>query len=221
MSDHTTPKVILPRDQTGENGPNVADANDANYNLTVDHALRYQNLLANRSGSNQANGPLMTKRLRQKKDAELARTRVGEGLDYLFIRARLPDRTALDYQLIVSSTLHSLYETVKGSLVETAASKVSISLSSPYVKLNDDDTVSLLEAGFSKKTMVLVEIAECSPPYLKPHILETAKTLTQYNKEHELQEGESTEAEQKPVKKLTKTPKWLKISKKISATIIG
>ena len=63
MSDNHHPQVLLPRDQT--NSAAAAAKDDEQYQLTVDHALRYQKLLANRSGSNLANGPLMTKRLRE------------------------------------------------------------------------------------------------------------------------------------------------------------
>ncbi|CAG98947.1 Ubx4p [Kluyveromyces lactis] len=219
MADNSTnhhPKVILPRDQTSVNG---SDVNDANYNLTVDHALRYQKLLANRAGTNLATGPLMTKRLREQKEGQdSASAQAAQSIDYLYIRARLPDRTALDYQLSVTSTLHSLYETIRGSLIETAAAQVSVSLSSPFIKLKDDDTVTLLDAGFSKKTLVLVEVGDCSPPYLKPHLLANAKAYAeQQQKEQKIQEnsgGESIAEGPKPTRKLTKAPKWLKLSKK-------
>ncbi|KAG0670161.1 hypothetical protein C6P41_002498 [Kluyveromyces marxianus] len=214
MSDNHHPQVLLPRDQTNSA---AAAKDDEQYQLTVDHALRYQKLLANRSGSNLANGPLMTKRLRENEKPQSKNPL--QGLDYLYIRARLPDRTALDYQLSVSSTLHSLYEIVKGSLQEEASTHLVLSLSSPYTKLKDDDSITLIDAGFHKKTLVIAELPNVLPPYLKPHLLANAKSIEQASSTETGSEAKDNETapsqeEKKPAKKLTKAPKWLKISKK-------
>ena len=81
------------------------------------------------------------------------------------------------------------------------------------------DSITLIDAGFHKKTLVIAELPNVLPPYLKPHLLANAKSIEQASSTETGSEAKDnktapSQEEKKPAKKLTKAPKWLKISKK-------
>lgn len=187
---------------------------DTDYDLTTEHAMKYQSILSKKAGN--SNGPLLTKNLREKREKPKPTPPL---LYHCEIKARFPDRTFIHLQFTSEDTIGAVYESVKESLNDPERS-FNLALSHPYLKL-EDHKQSLKEASFDKKTLVVVEI-QGSSPYLKSDLLKDAapsesllsQSLLTKNNPEETQATANSEFVPKPAKKMVKTPKWLKISKK-------
>lgn len=190
----------------------LAGTEDHEYELTVNDALIYQKLLSSRVGNR--SGPLLTKKLRMQEEAKDSSN--STKLEHCEIRARFPDRTFIQLQFSPTDTISALYKAVRDSLNDPE-SEFAIALSHPYKKLeNLSETVQ--GASFGKKTLVVVEI-KGNPPYLKTDLLKSAQQSAlslSSNSQASVEPKNVVDGNgpEKPLKKLSKAPKWLKLSKK-------
>ena len=222
------PKVYIPPqvpivEQLRDN-PNGDEDEDDVYELTVEQARKYQQMLSNRAGT--LGGPLMTKRLREELERE--RKAPVNTVRECQVRIKFPDLSFLELCFKPDDTMETVYSKVSGLLVDETWD-FKLSETHPHRYLARDTQGSLHgDLKFGAKSILLFEPVQGprmpTAPFLKSNIMATAEELSlrhagnsSSGKSVEIPNGSNkTEAPKGKAKKLTpgKLPKWFKIARK-------
>lgn len=215
------PTVYLPPETSISQRMNDnEELNEEDYELTVDHAKLYQNIVAKQAGS--LGGPLMTRRMREEQEARL-RSNLKK-ITQCFIRIRFPDLTQMEIVFKADDTVDTVYEVV-GKMV--TVKHFGLYQTHPHKKIDPSDLKLVDDLQFGTKTILLFE-SEHSPSqgrFIDEDIFKSAKNITDSierpNQEHKELDGKTLEEVSRDNRKLNytreksnKIPKWLKLSKK-------
>lgn len=198
------------------------DQDEEDYELTVDQARRYQQLLTKQTGT--LGGPLMTKRMREQKEGERLKNKITECV----LRIRFADRTHIEVTFGPDEDMQTVYKVVSKSFIDEQLSFV-LCQPHPYKILPPDERQLAEDLGFGSKTLLLFQ-SENEGPYLKSTILNEAKGLTEAddvkldrleppttkveNKHEEIVPSTKMKTTSSISSSAKKVPKWLKLSKK-------
>ncbi|KAK9312970.1 hypothetical protein V1522DRAFT_405455 [Lipomyces starkeyi] len=231
--------VYLPPDKTPEP---VNDYDESIYEMTTVRAKAYQSLLTTKSRRLTEGGPMLTKELRQKQEAE-KRAKVGK----CEVRIRFPDQTQLLSTFNTTETIGDVMTFVRFSLVDPMI-PFYFFITPPRRVLADPSKTLVDDLGFGSREILYfawdmaklkAQLGEgYEPPRqpLRPEILKEAldvskmPTFESEQKEHEDEDtkkvksktlGGTGEAGRTlgggPVSsgsKLTKPPAWMKLGRK-------
>ena len=208
------PSVFLP-----SNEPLAVDQmeEEEDYELTVEQARRYQQMLSMKAGT--LGGPILTKRLREQAANGLSKK--NKSVTECLLRIKFPDRSHIEIAFKPDEDMHTVYDIVSQSLINEEIS-FTLNQSHPFKPLAKDNQKLLDDLEFSSKTMLLFETASTSTgPFLKPHLLRDAQKIShQATAAPSPDTTDSSNAQShsdnvpKIKKTLNKVPKWLKLSKK-------
>lgn len=195
---------------------------EEDYELTVDQARRYQQMLTKQIGT--LGGPLMSKRMREQKEGEQLKTKITECI----LRIRFADQTHIEVSFRPDEDMQTVYKVVSKSFIDEQL-RFNLCQSHPYKVLPPDEKQLVDDLGFGSKTLLLFQ-SESEGPYLKSTILNEAKGLTEADDvKLDRLEAPTTKIENKdeeyvPSPKIKtasslsgstkKVPRWLKLSKK-------
>lgn len=195
--------------------PIVKD-NESDYEVTVNHVRKYQEMLSRKAGS----GSMLTKRLREQQQPKLK-----HHVEVCNIRVKFPDRTHIEVSFKPDETIDAVYEVVRNSLVQPQMD-FWLSYSHPHQRIEKSAQRLEEDLHFSTKTMLLLETHE-SGPYLNPSLMQFAKDMSEAVDVKldrgvdqlgfdEDKKSETSKEASRPTKGAfaSKTPKWLKLSKK-------
>ncbi|KOG97408.1 Ubx4p [Saccharomyces eubayanus] len=208
------PSVFLP-----SNEPLAVDQmeEEEDYELTVEQARRYQQMLSMKAGT--LGGPILTKRLREQAAHGLSKK--NKSVTECLLRIKFPDRSHIEIAFKPDEDMHTVYDIVSQSLLDD---KINFTLnqSHPFKPLANDDQKLLEDLEFGSKTMLLFETDSTSTgPFLKPHLLKDAQKISHQatvTPSPESTDSSNTQSHSDNVPKIKKTlnkvPKWLKLSKK-------
>lgn len=196
---------------------------DEIYELSVEQARRYQNILSKQTGN--LGGPLMTRRMREdkmKETKEKNRKRITECL----VRVKFPDRTFLEIAFKPEEAMHNVYMEVTKSL-RSSDLLFELYQTHPHVLLKDDDQLLVDELKFGMKNVVLLEPVDANikGPFLKERMIKEAKPISETLQEDvkdtqngsagkKSTPGENSVEKPKAKRALKGVPKWLRLSKK-------
>lgn len=207
------PKAYIPSNLPIVN--QIQPPSDSTYELTVEHAKKYQEILSRQSGG--LGGPLMTKRLREQMEGKNKKTTLKECI----VRIKFPDRTFLEIGFHPEDKISTVYSLVSKSLInEECDFKLFQTHPHKYLesgseKINDD-------LNFGARTVLLFECESSDGPFLKSAIMYNAESMITKpkntpigaNTESDLTKSSDKKEHHKPLKSLNKVPKWMKLSKK-------
>ena len=191
------------------------------FEMTIAQARKYQNMLSRKAGT--LGGPLLTKRLREKYEADVL-PKKSEILTCM-IRIRFPDRTNIELAFKPDDTLVTIYKVLSQALINEHHN-FALWIAYPHQILEKNSKKLLDDLKFGSKTLLLLE-SEKGGPYLKPDLIQNAKSMDEAN-DVKLDRLESTglsntdgsagskgnvSKSQNPVL-LNKVPNWLKLGKK-------
>ena len=223
------PKVYIPPqvpivEQLRDN-PNGDEDEDNAYELTVEQARKYQQMLSNRAGT--LGGPLMTKRLREELERE--RKPPANTVRECQVRIKFPDLSFLELFFKPDDTMETVYSKVASLLVDETWD-FKLSETHPHRYLARDTQGSLHgDLKFGAKSILLFEPVQGpkmpTAPFLKSSIMATAEELSlrhevnsSSDKSADIPNGsrDKTELPKGKAKKLTpgKLPKWFKVARK-------
>lgn len=193
-----------------EAGKSAVPSDDHDFEPTTAHAHAYISTIRKTGGTNKSGSTLLTEKLRdQQKQAKINQ------LGGVKVRLRFPDGVYVETEYSKNDTVGSMVDTVKGVLGRDQ--KFKLWQSYPRKELNDVSLRLMADLGFLTNTLVTVEFPGVakfdSKAVLKPGVVvETPKSVDSDVKEEA--SGGSSNAQAKPRKKMTGTPKWLKLGKK-------
>lgn len=196
-----------------EAGKSAVPSEDHDFEPTTAHAHAYISTIRKTGGTNKSGSTLLTEKLRdQQKQAKINQ------LGGVKVRLRFPDGVYVETEYSKNDTVGSMVDTVKGVL--GGDQKFKLWQSYPRKELNDVSLRLMADLGFLTNTLVTVEFPGVakfdSKAVLKPGVVvETPKPVESDNKgDASSSSGGPSKAEAKPKKKMTGTPKWLKLGKK-------
>ncbi|KAG5357433.1 hypothetical protein CJU90_6268 [Yarrowia sp. C11] len=195
-----------------EAGKSAVSTEDHDFEPTTAHAHAYISTIRKTGGTNKSGSTLLTEKLRdQQKQAKINQ------LGGVKVRLRFPDGVYVETEYSKHDTVGSMVDTVKGVL--GGDQKFKLWQSYPRKELNDVSLRLMADLGFLTNTLVTVEFPGVakfdSKTALKPGVVvETPKPVESDAKGDTPSAGGSSNAETKPKKKMTGTPKWLKLGKK-------
>lgn len=202
----------------------IIEDDDETYELSVEQARRYQNILSKQTGN--LGGPIMTRRMREEKlkaESQNNRKRITECL----VRVKFPDRTYLEMAFKPEETMSNVYQLVSENLSYDNL-KFHLYQPHPHVLLESDEKTLADDLKFGLKNVILLEPEDSTKkgPFLKDSVLKYAKpiieTLEQDRQppikekriESPTKHEEPVTQERKTKKSLNGVPKWLRLSKK-------
>ncbi|CCE65549.1 hypothetical protein TPHA_0L01970 [Tetrapisispora phaffii CBS 4417] len=159
--------------------------------LTVEDAIRYQGSLARKTGT--FGGQILTKRLREKYEAELIAKR--EPIIECLVRIRFPDRSNIQIAFKPDDTANKIYEVVSKSLFKSDID-FTLSISYPLTILQNDDKQLVRDLDFTSKTLLLFK-SDYEGQYIKKELMESAHDILEAedmkaDKDIQLQEIQSS-----------------------------
>ncbi|SCU88762.1 LAME_0E01068g1_1 [Lachancea meyersii CBS 8951] len=182
---------------------------EEDFELTVNHLKKYQNMLSKNAGGNH---PLLTKRLQEKESPP-------KTIENCNVRIRFPDRTCIDINFRPDDTVHLVYEAVARCLNDKTA-PFALFHSHPHKQVPDNDSKLVADAKFGSKTLLILQTTQ-SDVKLRSDLLKKAKTFSDLretgdSKAQTVPSPVPNSPEKKPSKGLRvgQTPKWLKLGKK-------
>lgn len=193
-----------------EAGKSAVPSDDHDFEPTTAHAHAYISTIRKTGGTNKSGSTLLTEKLRdQQKQAKINQ------LGGVKVRLRFPDGVYVETEYSKNDTVGSMVDTVKGVL--GGDQKFKLWQSYPRKELTDVSLRLMADLGFLTNTLVTVEFPGVakfdSKAVLKPGVVvETPKPVDSDSKAEA--SGGSSNAQAKPKKKMTGTPKWLKLGKK-------
>ncbi|CCC69507.1 hypothetical protein NCAS_0C05170 [Naumovozyma castellii] len=202
----------------------LEEEEEVEFEMTIDQARRYQNILSKQTGN--LNGPLLTKRLREKSEKEHSLKRTPPKVCTL--RIRFPDRTHIEATFNADDTMVSVYNLVSNALLQDDI-EFTLNQSYPYTALNRDESKLVNDLKFGKKNLLVFSTDKQLDQYLKDEFLSKAKDLSEaddvkLDRETAMnnarkqgthkEEQPSTPGSSKNKTSFKKVPKWLKLSKK-------
>lgn len=204
-----------------------ADTNydDDVYELSIEHAKMYQNMLLKQTGN--LGGPLMTKRLREEKMRQI-REMNRQNIKECLMRIKLPDCSYLEIAFKPNETMRNVYEEISKNFSDSQV-KFNLYQTHPHVLLPCNDQLLVDDLKFRSKNVIVLELEDPTKKglLLKDTLLANAKSIVgtlEGNPDLEMKHSnlESTNPtnndistrESKPKKSLKGIPKWLKLSKK-------
>lgn len=202
-----------------------ANYNDNVYELSIEHAKMYQNMLLKQTGN--LGGPLMTRRLREEK-LKQTREAHGQNVKECLMRIKFPDRSYLEITFKPNETMRTVYEEISKNLSD-CQSKFNLYQTHPHVLLPCNDQLLVDDLKFTSKNVIILEFEDPTKkgPFLKDTLLANAKSIIETLernhdpdlKDSDLESTSSTSKDTsiqkiKPKKSLNGIPKWLKLSKK-------
>lgn len=191
---------------------------DTDYELTVEHARLYQNMVAKQAGS--LGGPLITKRMREQQGSKL-RPNIKK-IDECFIRIRFPDLTQVEAIFKTNDTIDTVYKIV-AKMIKESNEKFGLYQTHPYKKLHRSNLKLVDDLGFGSKTILIFESEHniTQGPFIEEAMLAKAKNITASMERKTNGNINKEEKESKEPRKLKfdvqtqkGLPKWLKLSKK-------
>ncbi|CCF55467.1 hypothetical protein KAFR_0A00290 [Kazachstania africana CBS 2517] len=211
------PTAYIPSEESIISQLITQDEGDDTYELTVDQARRYQQILSNKTGS--LGGPLLTKRLREQRELEMRAKR--NALKECFIRIKFPDLTFLEIVFKPSDTMKIVYNEVSKALIDEDM-EFTLFQTHPMKELSADDSLLADDLEFGSKTVLLFKSINSNQElFLRSSILQHAKKLNDLN-EVKIDQGsvsatkvdDESSTKVSKTKALNKIPKWLKLGKK-------
>ncbi|CAL9736005.1 UBX domain-containing protein 4 [Monosporozyma servazzii] len=203
---------------------NITEDDDDTYELSVEQAKRYQNILLKQTGN--LGGPIMTRRMREEKlktETENNRKRITECL----VRVKFPDRTYLEIAFKPEETMSNVYQLVSENLSYDNL-KFQLYQPHPHVLLESNEKSLADDLKFGLKNVILLEPEDSTKkgPFLKDSVLKYAKPIIEtleYDRQPSTKEKkienptkheQPVSQERKTKKSLNGVPKWLRLSKK-------
>lgn len=196
---------------------------DIDYELTVDHAKLYQNMVAKQAGS--LGGPLMTRRMREEQESRL-KSNINK-ITECIIRIRFPDLTQIEVIFKADDTINTVYNVIE-EMITNENEKFGLYQTHPHKKLDRSELKLVDDLDFRSKTILVFETEQPTNtgPFIKKNILENGINISnsidpQLNQNGTSQDDDIEVPIKKEMKKSTfssqnpqKIPKWLKLSKK-------
>ncbi|CAL9730629.1 UBX domain-containing protein 4 [Monosporozyma unispora] len=203
---------------------NTTEQDDDTYELSVEQARRYQNILSKQTGN--LGGPIMTRRMREEKlkaENKTHRKRITECL----VRVKFPDRSYLEIAFKPEETISIVYQQVSENLAYDDL-EFKLFQPHPHLLLDCDEKTLADDLNFGLKNVILLEPEDSTKkgPFLKDSVLRNAKPITETLEQDRQLTGKEKRAEnptpheatvkqeRKTKKSLNGMPKWLRLSKK-------
>ncbi|AOW06092.1 GLUT4 regulating protein TUG-domain-containing protein [Yarrowia lipolytica] len=195
-----------------EAGKSTVPTDDHDFEPTTAHAHAYISTIRKTGGTNKSGSTLLTEKLRdQQRQAKINQ------LGSVKVRLRFPDGVYVETEYSKNDTVGSMVDTVNNVL--GGDQKFRLWQSYPRKELNDVSLRLMTDLGFLTNTLVTVEFPGLakfdSKAVLKPGVVvETPKPVESDTKGDVPSSGGPSTTEAKPKRKMTGTPKWLKLGKK-------
>ncbi|KAL6940855.1 hypothetical protein ACO0QE_004773 [Hanseniaspora vineae] len=153
-----------------------AHANENEYEVDVEDARKYQNMLLKMAN------PLLKKREELEKAAKLKiDSKTGHNTGFCEVRFRFPDRSILQTTFQEEETAHALYEFINAN-IKYENMQYDLHLSNPYTHIIDSEELKLVkDLKFSARTLVVLETGKPGPYFnsnIELHQLELFKEET-------------------------------------------
>lgn len=203
------------------------DTNDDDniYELSIEHAKIYQNMLSKQTGN--LGGPLLTKRLREEKMKQMNAVN-RQNVKECLVRIKFPDRTYLEIAFKPDETMRNVYQEISKNLLDDQL-KFNLYQTHPHVLLLCDNQLLVDDLNFRSKNVIILEFEDSTKkgPFLKDTILADAKFITEtiegssHLDSKDSNQNSTTPTNNdassqtiRPKKSLNGMPKWLRLSKK-------
>lgn len=210
--------VYIPSEKTIASQLNTEEE-DADPELTVAHARRYQQMVLRQTGG--LGGPMVPRRIKEQQEAAAAKRKL---VQECVVRVRFPDRTHIEVAFKNDDTMSTIYQIISSSLSNEQL-RFKLYQSHPHVELPPSNQRLVEDLQFGSKTLLLFE-SNGKGPFLRSSILNSAKDLAdaedvkldrsdKINGNDQAGQRDTKPTQSEPKKSTPgKYPKWLKLSKK-------